>query len=306
MNILLVGIDKNNYNYRKIEGFYNAFAKIGTVEWVQNIFNAKFKTYDICFSELNISDLFKDEYKNIEIKKHIIWGTYQCDKLIQIANAISDRTFINLYKSDVLNQDISDRYIEKFGTQYQLTPPEGIDLLQLRKEFKSIPNNLLLGYLPCCLSEIGHFSEEKIYDIAYFGTFHNRPVVANILKKLSPKYKVINYNSSNGSHMNPSECFATYSKSKITISEQTNPVILELPVRLGEATANGCKTFILENIPINQESDYIPTYESCFSEREMLDKIENYLQNFDLVESKRLYDNFCSTYDNAVSFLLRI
>jgi hypothetical protein len=248
----------------------------------------------------------KDEYKNIEIKKHIIWGTYQCDKLTQIANAMPDRTFINLYKSDVLNQEISNKYIEKFGTQYQLTPPEGIDLLQLRKEFKSTPNNLLLGYLPCCLSEIGSFSDEKMYDIAYFGTFHNRPVVSSILKKLHSKYKIVSYNSSHGSYMNPDECFRMYSKSKLTISEQVNPVILELPVRLGEATANGCKTFILEKIPINQESDFIPSYESCFSEQEMLDKIESYLSNFDLTESKKLHNDFCSTYDRVVSFLARI
>lgn len=306
MKFLIVGIGKNNYNYRKIEGFYNAFSKLGSVEWVQNIFDAKSTNYDICFSELNINDLLTDQYKKFQIRKQIIWGTYQCDKLIQVANSLPHTVFVNLYKSDVLNPEISEAYIERFGKQYQMCPPEGVDLLQLRKDFNSIPNNLFLGYLPCCLSEPGKFSEEKIYDIAYFGTLCNRPIVSKILKKLSSKYKIISYDSSYGTHLNPEKCFDIYKNSKLTISEQVDPVILELPVRLGEATANGCKTFILENVPINQESDYIPNYESCFSEQEMLDKVENYLSNFNLAESQKLHNDFCSTYDRAVSFLTRI
>lgn len=306
MNFLIAGVNKSNYNYRKIEGFYNSFSKIGNTEWVQSIFDAKLTKYDICFSELNINDLLKDQYKKFQIKKHVVWGTYQCDKLIEVANNFPQTVFVNLYKSDVLNPEISESYIDKFGKEYQMCPPEGVDLLQLRKDFNSIPNNLFLGYLPCCLSELGKFSEDKIYDIAYFGTLFNRPIVSKILNKLSTKYKISSYDSSHGTYLNPDQCFDIYKNSKLTISEQVNPVILELPVRLGEATANGCKTFILENIPINQESDFIPSYESCFSEQEMLDKIESYLSNFDLTESKKLHNDFCSTYDRAVSFLTRI
>ena len=47
MKILLVGIGRDNINHRKIEGFYDAFSKIGDVEWVQDIFKCKSKTYEL-------------------------------------------------------------------------------------------------------------------------------------------------------------------------------------------------------------------------------------------------------------------
>ena len=53
MNILVKGIDKSNFNYKKIEGFYNAFSKIGKTEWVTSMFNCKRDDYDIVFGEID-------------------------------------------------------------------------------------------------------------------------------------------------------------------------------------------------------------------------------------------------------------
>ena len=41
MRILVVGCGKSNFNYRKIEGFYNSFSKIGETEWVEKMFDCK-------------------------------------------------------------------------------------------------------------------------------------------------------------------------------------------------------------------------------------------------------------------------
>lgn len=303
MNILLVGIGKDNYNYRKIEGFYNAFLKLGTVEWVQNIFEATSREYDICFGETDLHDLFNQKYSEFFIKKQVLWCVYQPSKLIDLAIKYPNTVFVNLYKSDILNENLTSKYIESFGNLYQICPPHGIDFTTFKKDLKNLPNNLLLDYLPCCLSETTEFHRDKLYDICYFGTMHNRPIVSNILNKLQNKYKILMHNA-NGSPMNPNECFSLYKQCKIAISEQVDSVALELPVRLGEATANGCKMFILEKIPVNQKHRFIPHYESCFTENEMISKIENYLDNFKLEDLEIIHKNFNQTYDNAVEFIL--
>ena len=95
-----------------------------------------------------------------------------------------------------------------------------------------------------------------------------------------------------------------YKKSKVTISEQVNPVILEYPVRLGESTSTGCRSFNLEKIPLNCQNLLIPDYTPCLDVQEMLSKIKIYLDNYTINIAHDLYTNFNSTYDNAVSYLL--
>lgn len=308
MKILLVGSGPDNHNYKKIEGFYKAFSKMGNVEWVQDIFDCKSTNYDICFAESNIDTVINriEEYKSLKIKKQIFWTCADIHKLIKIATVVKETSFINAYKSNVLDDRILIEYQNKFGGEYQKVGWEGINISDYLNIGSFKIDNLILFYLPCCLSEQHDFVEEKIYDICYFGTIRNRPNVARVIDALSSKYNIIVHAWDRDGIKHPEECYNLYKQSKITLSEQVHPVILEYPVRMGESTSTGCKLFLLEEISIKSDSDLIPEYESCFSYSEMIEKIENYLSNFKIENSKKIYDQFLSTYDNAVQKLLNL
>jgi hypothetical protein len=309
MKILLVGINKTNINYKKVEGFYNAFSKIGIVEWVQDIFSCKGTGYDLCFGEININDILSniESYKNLKIKTQIFWSSFCLQKIIFLANLIQESNFFCYYKSNVLNKDILTQYKSKYGESYQFSGCEGLNVNDFIKlESSKILKNLTIGYLPCCLSEKGNeFCNEKIYDICYFGTILNRPRIAKILNHLSNKYNVISTAWDKNIKVSPNECIEYYKKTKLTISEQISPVVLEYPVRMGECSANGCKFFLLEEVALKHDNFFIPNYEFSFSEDELISKIEIYLQNYELQSSFELFNSFISTYDNAVQHLIR-
>jgi hypothetical protein len=304
MNILVLGVGKENFNYKKIEGFYNSFSKIGEVEWVLDITKCSKKSYDIVFGELSLDFLLSniDYYKTIDIKHHIIWSVFDLPKLKTLCSMRKDVNFICAYKSNIFDKKIVNEYILKYGYEYMRTGEEGINLNNM--DYVGF-ENLKLIYLPCSLSEKpkDFFSEKKI-DICYFGTISNRPNVNRALGILSQKYNVITNCWDRVGVMNPEECFDYYKKSKITISESINPNLLEYPVRLGESTANGCRLFLYEHLPLKTENELIPehTYTSDFDT--FMYEIEKYLDNFKIEQSYDLYNNFTSTYDNAVKFLL--
>jgi len=304
MNILVTGIGKENFNYKKIEGFYNAFSKIGEVEWVIDISKCKKKHYDIVFGELSLDFLFSniDLYKSINIKHHIIWSCFDIQKLNRLSSLRKDVNFICANKSNIFNRKIVDEYISKYGYEYMRIGEEGVNLLDTLNENS---DNLKLVYLPCSLSEKPqNVSNDKSLDICYFGTLNNRPNVNKALHFLEKKYSIVTNCWDRVGVMNPEECFDYYKKSKITISESISPNILEYPVRLGESTANGCRLFLYEHIPLKTENILIPdhTYTSDFDT--FIREIENYLDNFRIEQSYELHNNFTSTYDNAVKFLL--
>ncbi len=314
MRILLVGCGKSDFNYRKIEGFYNALSKIGKTEWVQKIFQSEENDYDIVFGEINLSDIYSniERFKSMKIKALITWRTYTYEKLIELANLKPDTFFLNAYKSNILNNDIKNNFVERYKTlegilykaDYQMWQDEGVDLVKFTE--KELPSNLELCYLPCCLSEKEDFVEDKKYDICYFGTIHNRPGVDRCLKVLSEKYSILSNAWDRNGIKNPDECYQLYKNCKVSLSEQVHPVILEYPVRLGESTSTGCRLFLLESIKCQDVSNsLIPDYTSCDSVDDMINKIDEYLQSFDINQSKDLYNNFVSTYDNAVKFLLK-
>lgn len=310
MKILLVGCGRNDFNYRKIEGFYNSFSKIGEIEWVQKMFDCEKDEYDIVFGEINLSEIENniDRFIKMKIKVQIMWRTYTYEKLLQLVSRKPDTFFINAYKSNILDNDIRLKFIEKYKkldvANYQVWEDEGVDLMKFN--IKDLPTNLELCYLPCSLSEQEKFVEDKIYDICYFGTIYNRPDVSKCLDILSSKYKILTNAWDKHGLKSPNECYQLYKNCKVTLSEQVHPVILEYPVRLGESTSTGCRLFLSESIKCNDPfNGLIPDYTSCDNVDDMINKIDYYLQNFDINHSKELYNNFVSTYDNAVSFLLK-
>jgi hypothetical protein len=213
--------------------------------------------------------------------------------------------YIIAYKSNVLNKNILTDYKNKFGGEYQKSGGEGIlvdDFLNL--DTNLLPKNVEIIYLPCCISVKEDFYDEKEYDICYFGTLHNRPKISEILNNLSKKYKVITSNSSHGKVRPPHECYELYKRSKTTLSEQVNPVVLEYPVRLGEATSTGCKVFLLEEIPLFCENILIPNHFSSRDVNFLTESINEYIEFFSIENSKEIYNNFNSTYDSAVDYIL--
>jgi glycosyltransferase involved in cell wall biosynthesis len=308
MRILVVGCGKSNFNYRKIEGFYNSFSKIGETEWVEKMFDCKYEEYDIVFGEVIISEIYEnlERYLNMTIKDQFIWMSYSYNKMIELSNLKKDTNFIIGYKTNVLDKGIVKSFIEKHGKSYQVYKEEGFDMNEYFNFNPILPSNLDFCYLPCCLSEKEDFMSEKKYDICYFGSIQNRPGVKNVLDALSSKYKILENKYDTQGIKNPDECYQMYKQSKVTLSEQVHPVILEYPVRLGESTSTGCRLFLIENIDIyDKQNKFIPEYTSCSSYEDAIKKITDYLENFDIKKSKDLYENFTATYDNAVEFIIK-
>ena len=310
MRILVVGCGKEDVvNHRKIEGFYNSFCKIGECEWVQNFFDCKYDQYDIVFGEIHLSELKSnfERYLKMNIKYQIIWMTYSIDKIIDLAVSKKNTHFINACKTNIFDRKISSEYIYKFkNDSYQIYKDEGVRFYDiLNFDFDRVPENLEFCYLPCSLSEKEDFTDEKIYDICYFGTLNNRPGVKSALEGLSKKYKIIANGYDISGVLTPVECYNLYKKTKVTLSEQVHPVILEYPVRLGESTSTGCRLFLIEPIDCSDiNNNLIPEYTQCNDVDDMINKVSNYIDNYELDISKKLYENFNSTYDTAINFIL--
>jgi len=310
MRILVVGCGKEDLiNHRKIEGFYNSFSKIGECEWVQKIFDCKYNEYDLVFGEIHLSEIKQnlDKFINMNIKSVVIWMTYSPKKIIELVNLKKDTHFINAYKTNILNKDIIHQYIEKYKIdEYQIYKDEGVFFKEiLNFDFEDVPSNLEFCYLPCSLSEKEEFFSNKPYDICYFGSLNNRPVVKVAIQILSKKYNVIANGYDISGIKTPYECYQLYKSCKVTLSEQVHPVVLEYPVRLGESTSTGCHLFLIEPIKCNDvKNKFIPDYTSCQSVEDLVNKVSEYIDNFDIKNSKDIYDNFSSTYDNAVEYIL--
>lgn len=307
MKILIKGVDRSNFNYKKIEGFFNAFSKMGETEWVTNMFDCRSDDYDIVFGEINLSELEKnaDRFLKMNIKKLIFWRTYSIKKLIKVSNYKKDTLVINAYKTNILNRDIVSRAVKYGISDYQVCEDEGVNLNDvLSWNLEKLPCNLRLCYLPCCLSERTNYVENRPYDVCYFGSIGNRPGVKKALDILSKKYKIITNEYDKVGIMSPEKCFNFYKESKVTLSEQIDPVIMEYPVRLGESTSTGCRLFLIEPIDIRDKSNpLIPDYTPCNNVEDMVSNVEMYLSEYSTSKSKEGYDNFNSTYDNAVSYL---
>lgn len=306
MKILLVGVNQENHNFRKIKGFYDAFSKFGDVEWVHNLFQHQSYSYDLVFGEINIEEIITrmSEFQKIKISKFIFWNTLDLEKLLIISKLNLDIKFVCAYKTDILNKEILNNYKKIYGGYYQQWHYEGINIDDFLNYFENDYNNLKLVYLPCCLSEKNSFENQKPFDLCYFGTIHNRPNIKFILDKLSSKYKIITNYSDNGKILSPEECYNYYKKTKTTISEQVQPVVLEYPVRLGESSSTGCRLFLLEKIPLDQKNKFVPDHNKYTNLENLISDLENYLDSFTVDKSKNLYDSFESTYDNAVEFLI--
>lgn len=314
-NVLIIGIDKSNHNYKKIYGFINSFKK------KYNVFHLSednLHKINSCIKNNLIDTIFceTENFLNINftnVKNCILWSNYDISKILKISNIYQNTKFIFACKSVIHRPEITKNYIKNYGINYQIHGQEGQNLENLLnilskskkidKDTFAITNNLYYMYLPCCLSEVGKI-EQIEYDICYFGTVHNRPSVKNILLSLkSSGYRVIS--SLFSGIIPPEECIEYYSKTICTVSEQVHPVGLEFPVRLGESTANGCRLFLFDNFNLSHKiSEKIPEYSKVENQQSVVDYI-NLIKKDDSLR-KKIHKNFSSTYDKMVENIEKI
>lgn len=314
-NVLIIGINNTNPNYKKIYGFINSFKKKYNVF---HISDDSTDTINRCISENHIDTIFCEtaNFMNINfknIKNCILWSNYDIIKIMTIAESNLNTKFIFCCKSPIHDEEIVKKYITNHGKNYSVHEQEGQDLQnfinifnkskKINKDTAVITNNLCYTYLPCSLSELGTIRDIE-YDLCYFGTIHNRPLVNQTLIEFGKKgYRVISTLFSG--NIKPEKCIEIYSKTICTISEQVHPVGLEYPVRLGESTANGCRFFLYDTFGLSPSiSEKIPDYTTIKNSNEIvtyIDKIRN-----DDSERKKLYNNFHSTYDNSVNELVKL
>lgn len=309
--VFINGIDKTNFNYRKIYGFIESFSKNYTV-----IHNPDDITIFSSLKQNNDIDIFFGEtgqglnidYTNI--KNVVLWANYDVRKILELSKKFKDTRFILASKSLMHNREITRDYIEKFGKHYQIYGNEGQDLVnfmniidssnKLSNNSYQLTDNLFYIYLPCSLSEHGNLNFVE-YDVCYFGTSYNRPRVNNALNVLSKAGFSVKTTNIQG-FISPEECFNLYSKTICTISEQIHPVQLEYPVRLGESSANGCKTFLYDDLSLHREkSNLVPMYKKIENLEEVVEYISKVKRNDDL--RKDIYNSHMATYDEAVSFI---
>lgn len=322
MKALIFGIGSGNYNYKKIEGFINGFRTLGyDVHHYQHDIS-----YDLLRSHGDVDVVFTesskiyDNYNNI--KNIIFWTNYDIDTIISLATANPKLNIILGPKSFIFDQSINEEYTKKFSTPfYQKISFEGQNLLYinnvLRKSIKlnesayKIRDNLTLLYMPCTLSlkQDKDSIKQNRYKFGYFGTGNNRPGVVEVLKYLRnhPKYKnetIVNFVETG--LITPEKCLEYYKETEYVLHEQVHPVILEYPVRVGEATACGSTILMIEDLPLYEkvsQLDKIPEVKKFKTAKNLIDSIESFpSQNLEQRTNKALI--FKHTYLNSISSLM--
>lgn len=321
--VLIFGADNSNYNYKKIEGFIYGFRTLGydVFHYSRDISNEELLTHgniDIIFTE---SSRIYVNYTNV--KNVIFWTNYDIDNIIKLAISNPSLNIILGPKSFIFDQNINEEYMKKFNTPYyQKVSFEGQNLSYinniLRKSVKitdsvyKILNNLTLMYMPCSLSIQQKPQEIKKnrYKFAYFGTGSNRPGVTEVIKYLlnHPVYNkqtIVNF-VENGI-INPEKCLEYYRETEYVLHEQVHPVILEYPVRLGEATSCGSTILMIENLPLYErvsQLDKIPELRKFNTTEDLIANLNNLpSQTFEQRIDKTL--KFKYTYINCISSLMQ-
>jgi len=311
-NVVVVGIGKENYNYKKIEGFINGFSKleyqVSHLRFIDEAQIAKLGEIEILFSEDgNLPEHTK------RIKTLILWSNYDVNKIIEYALKNKETNIILAPKSFMIDQEVNERYSESYGTaMYQTIGFEGQNIDNILEIFNSkkklnqtsvkILDNLILTYIPCSLSESVQLSEikESKYKFSYFGTGSNRPNILEIVKNLPGQ---VNFHFvEQGGPIDPMECIKMYKETDYVLHEQTNPVILEYPVRVGEASASGCKIILIETLPLYEKilkTEKIPEMIKFHSANQFLQSL-NQIKKRTLEEKISCASNFKNTYENVI------
>jgi len=314
--IVIIGIGKENYNYKKIKGFVDAFGKLGYevfhyTHLNHNILN-KHSSIDILFAE---TEYLEGRFSNV--KNFILWTNTKLYQVINFAKNNDHLKMIFAPKSFMFDRDVNEMYVETFSTTgYQMVDHEGqdldsvlelIDKKQKINEFTyKILDNLIFSYMPCSKSDLIEVEtiKEAKYKFSYFGTGYNRPQILaafNFLNQKIPnqiKYHFVE----NGGPIDPEQCISFYRESGYVLHEQVNPVILGYAVRIGEASAAGAKMILFETLPLYdkvKELNKIPEMIKFGSVTEFINKFDS-IESRSIDERKKAAADFKFTYENAI------
>jgi hypothetical protein len=295
---LVIGIGPQNYNWNKIKGFIQAFqgSGHGVIHWTDSQ-EINFPV-DIMFSEGE--PLFID-YSSV--KKVVFWTNTDIDKVRIIAQKNKGTDFILAPKSWMFDPHLNQEYIDRWGSSYQVSHFEGQNLKRINQFVNGQPviqieQNLKLMYLPCALSSKGTTVKELKYHFGYFGTRNNRPQVVKAVNLLKQKGYSIKVNWAEDRVISPEQCIEFYKETAYVLHEQVHPVMLEYPVRLGEATAHGATVISIESIGLSESvGQWAPQRLKVNSANHLMDT-ESTL-SFDQDRQGQV-DGFDFTYDEAI------
>jgi spore maturation protein CgeB len=117
----------------------------------------------------------------------------------------------------------------------------------------------------------------------------------------------INFNFVENQVIHPERCIEFYKETEFVLHEQVQPVILEFPVRVGEATACGSKIILFEELNLYEEAvltKKIPELIKFSSFEDFSQKIGSLSSSKE--EAVKIVENFNFTYDNALQNILRL
>jgi len=314
--VVVIGIDKNNYNYKKIEGFINGFKKLN-----YEVFHYTYLNKSILNKHSNIDLLFAEtEYLDgvfENVQNFILWAN---TKILDVLNFAKSNTHLKMIftpKSFMFDTILNEKYIELFSTtNYQMIDHEGQDLdliselistkEKVNETTYKVLDNLFFSYMPCSKSELVDPSliKESKYKFSYFGTGYNRPQIMKAFDFLNQKMrdKIKFHYVEHGGPIHPNDCLSFYRESEYVLHEQVNPVILEYPVRLGEASASGAKIILFEPLPLYEtvkSLEKIPELIKYNSVESFIKEVES-IPNRSIEERKSAAENFKFTYDSAI------
>jgi hypothetical protein len=303
----------------KLTGFIDGFSKISETTYLQPRLKDRIEAndyYDVIFGESG--DWCDIEYTNIG--NVFMWCVIDPNTIRAISEKYPDTNFYICSKSLIHDIDVTNEYIEKYGTSsYMKHGMEGVDIREFSEVIANsekidnglykITQNLFYLYLPCSLVAENLKSENlnKDIDITYFGTRNNRPGVSNILNWMETNGYNVVYNRPDN-YISPEECIEYYKRSIITIHEQVGPVYLEFPVRFGEASYYGSKIFsldIMKNLEKYAKYDpNIPEFRSFKNTEDLIDSAVKYIGSYR--NGVREIDNKDYTYEFYCKKILQL
>ena len=319
---LVFGVDRSNYNYKKCEGIRDAFISLGyeTHYHLQHLNASELKSYgeiDVIFTEW---DYRIEKFENV--KNVIFWCNMDITKKITLAKNNPQTNIILAPKSYMFDLEVNQAYNNICHTDiYQSFGHEGqnlnvVNMLLSNNSLQRIDlttyqlGNFYFSYMPCTLSDPCLFEtvKEARYKFGYFGTGRNRPqiqAIYNVLKQDSFYKDKLIFNFVENGVISPEECISYYKETEYVLHVQVNPVLLEYPVRAGEATANGCKILLIEELPLYEKAintGLIPEMIKFNSANNLLNEITNIpVRSFK--ERQNQARNFNHTYLESISRL---
>lgn len=280
---VIAGIGPDNYNFRKLENIAAGFNSLGfeKTEILSNTEKLSGMSADVAFveSDLQISTDLSG------FRKVIVWQNWNPSRLLGFSSRAPDTQFVLAAKSAVHVAEFRERYRKTFGTDEYQRCDETRELIDL-KEYKGInkpvqriTSNMTYAYAPLSTASDPRYSVAKDIDVVYFGTGANRPGVVEILRSLPPDLRIAAHFIENSGPVHPEVCVSLYRRAKVCLHEQVSPVWGEFAVRLGEATAQGCRVVSLSrqlSISDIVKDELVPEHSNALTIEEALEEIREW------------------------------